>query len=356
MKKVRRMGSWVVALGVVAGCGGTKESVPEPPSPRALPPATTAPAKTTSAAPAAAATLLKEYTLGTTKVRVEECAFDAAPSSKTDDPIKAIARAGDRLYVANGTSGVAVYAIGAGCKLSLDKAQGAGGTIDVGQKIEGLSADGKGTVYASNGVFDAYRIQGGKVAGKCANHYLAAAPDGATGYTFFVSATMAKVDLAAGCKTSDWVLRSMNDPQKRQGSLTGVTALGFLDGNVLVGGSAVEPKDARVVVALDPATGAEKLRFGNPKALEQDGFGWIHAVTACKVGVCVADANFKAVSLWTKAGKFVGRVSLADALSTTDTPWDQTLATTEDGSLLVGISLRGSTGNVGKVVRFVFSP
>ena len=299
-------------------------------------------------------TLVKDLAFGGTKVRVEDCTFGTPPSHATNDAIKSFARAGDRLYVANGTKELLVYKIAPGCKLSLDKSSGEGGIVKIEGNVDVVRADDKGTVTASTGVFDAYRVRDGKVVGKCASNWLAPSPDGTLAFTSFANASVRKVAIAGDtCTPSEWVLKNLSDETKRQGPFEMVNSIGFAGPLVLVGGIVTSPKDARMVVAFDEA-GTEKLRFGG-KALAGDGFGWVHAVTGCGVGFCVADANFKVISLWTKTGTFVGRIELKE-LFAPGVPWAESLATTEDGSLLVGVTLRpnGAGPNVGKVLRLVF--
>lgn len=355
----RRAGAQAVVplgalLGALAACGPPKPPEAGPGTSTVAPTAGDTPVGAAKPKVAEAGDPIKELVFSGLKVRVEACPFDVAPTRAGNDAIKGIARANDKLYVADGTKELSVYTIGAGCKLSLDRSAGQSGKVTIDGNVDVVRADDKGTVTASTGVFDAYRVRDGKVVGKCATNWLAPSPDGTLAFTSFANGTVRKVAITGDtCAVSDWVLQNLSDDAKRQGAFTNVNAIGFAGPLVLVGGIVASPKDARMVVAYDVA-GTEKLRFGG-KALAEDGFGWVHAVTGCGAGFCVADANFQTISLWKSSGAFVGRVSLKDLLGP-GLPWAETLATTEDGSLLVGVTLRpsGAGPTVGKVLRLVF--
>lgn len=348
------IGAASALVGLLVACGPPKPPEAGPGTSSVAPAAGDKPLDPAKPKVADVGTLVKELVFSQQKVRVEECPFDVVPTRAGSDAIKGIARANDKLYVADGTKELSVYTIGNGCKLSLDRSTGKGGKVEIPGNVDVVHADEKGTVTASTGVFDAYRVRGGGVIGKCGTNWLAPSPDGSLAFTSFANGTVRKIAITGDtCAASDWVLQNLSDDAKRQGAFTNVNSIGFDGPLVLVGGIVTSPKDARMVVAYD-AAGTEKLRFGG-KALADDGFGWVHAVTGCGAGICVADANFQAISLWTKAGSFLGRVRLKDLLGP-GLPWAETLATTSEGDLLVGVTMRpsGAGPTVGKVLRLVF--
>ena len=152
----------LAALGgaAVGGCGGPKP-------PEAAPGTSTVPPSAGDKAvsqtkTADAGKLIKELVFPENKVRVEECLFDTPPTGSTNDAVKSIARAGDSLYVANGTNELTAYRLSPGCKLALDRTVGAAGKVKIDGNVDVVRADDKGTVTASTGVFDAYRVTPGE--------------------------------------------------------------------------------------------------------------------------------------------------------------------------------------------------
>ncbi|MCC6521404.1 MAG: hypothetical protein IT373_01960 [Polyangiaceae bacterium] len=283
---------------------------------------------------------------------VEDCPLEPALSADGRDPIHSIALAGERLFVADGTKELRAYAVKPGCKLVLDDSFADHGELHMEREIALVTADAQGNVMASNGVFDSYLLRGGKSA-VCGRNYVALHPSGAWGLTSFANSTVNKLTLTGDkCALEPWALRDLGDDAKRVGPFTNVSAIGFARDLTLVGG--VLASGAHVVVGYD-AAGNEKLRFGNEaQGASPDVIGWVHAVAGCAPGFCVADANYRAISVWSKEGKFVGRVLLEEILEGS-LPWNQT-ATEQNGKLLVGISQRPKAGPVvARVVRLVFS-
>lgn len=332
---------------LASGCGGgaappaapsagneTKTPTPSAERPAAEPPASE----------------LAQLPFGAGKVKIEECSIDPPLKDEKKDPITSIARVGQRLYVADGSKDVRVYSLKPGCKLQLDATAGDKGIVRAESEIQSLSTDGKIASF-SNGVFDSYREVGGKLTA-CGNHYLALHPSGTWGLTSFVNATVDKVTIAGDkCTTQPWVLKDLSDAKKRVGPLESVSSIAFVNDLAMVGGIATE-EQRRVVIAFD-AAGKERFRMGGPKSIAEDGFGWVHAISACGPGVCVSDANFRSVSAWSADGKFIGRVKLDEVLKES-VPWAQALAE-DNGRLLVGVSDRANAGGVtGRVLRLVF--
>lgn len=328
---------------------------PVSPSTPVTTPATATPAGKASAAPApepvVPAEKIGEVTLGTARVSLEECPLDPPLSAEGRDPIHSIALSGDRLFLANGTKEVRAYAMKPGCKLVLDPAFAERGVLRLDREIALLSADARGTLLASNGVFDSYRVRDGK-ATACGRNYVALHPSGGWGLTSFANSTVHKLTgLDGACKLEPWILKDLSDDARRVGPFKTVGAIGFARGLTLVGG--VLTKGPSVVIGFDDEA-KEKVRLGNETpGASQDVIGWVHAIAGCRPGFCIADANYRAISVWSPTGAFVGRVPLEAGLKG-GLPWNQT-ATDQDGKLLVGVSLRPASGPVmGRIVRLVF--
>lgn len=265
-----------------------------------------------------------EQTLGADKITAEVCAVEGGPfTNKSNmDVLKSIRAVGDRVFAVDADGKVHAYKIDAGpkCKLSVDKTFGESGVVKLENKIDRLSTDSAGNLWATNGVFASYKLdKNGKQTAKCEGRplgYLFVHPSGKTGIGTFANATTAKVTLdGAGCKTEPWAFQDLSDDAKRKGPLANAQAVGFVGDTIFLGGVLSKKEDPggnTVVLAVD-AAGKEKLRMGriDKEYSQKDRFGWVHAITPCKQGVCVLDSNYRRLTAWKVAdGKFVGDVDL----------------------------------------------
>lgn len=241
--------------------------------------------------------------------------------------LRALAVVGDQMILADdkGTLRGLTIERGGGCTLSLDAAFGQGGTLKLDNEIKTLSHDDSGRVYASNGIFATFGVKGHKLESKWTNKmaYLEMHPSGKWGLGSFANADVIKTSFEGGAvKTEPWVLKNLGRAGQ-QGPFNNVNSIGFVGDLVLVGGVMSEKVDGwepRQVVAFD-AAGKEKFRFGaTGKGGGDDKFGWVHAIKGCKQGICVLDANMRALTLWTKDGKFIGKADLKQLFGVTY-PW-----------------------------------
>jgi hypothetical protein len=229
---------------------------------------------------------------------------------------------GDRVLVVDSDGKVRAFKIEAGpkCKLTVDKTFGEAGVAKFENKIDRLSTDSAGNLWATNGVFASYKVdKAGKQVGKCEGRplgYLHVHPSGKSGIGTFANATVAKVTLdGAGCKTEPWAFQDLSDDAKRKGPLTNAQAVGFVGDTVFMGGvlsKKEDPNGSTVVLALD-AAGKEKARLGkiDKDYSTKDRFGWVHAISPCKQGVCVLDSNYRRLTAWKTDGKFVADLDLS---------------------------------------------
>lgn len=269
-------------------------------------------------------------------------------------PLTSIARSKQHLYVADGSSKLGVYAVGAGCSLSLDKSVGTNGGLRGPREIATLSSANEGTVIASNGAFDGTLIRNDKVVGPCSHHYMAIHPSGAWGLGAFVGSDVEKFTVNGDkCTTAPWVLRNLGEDAARKGPFRNVNSISFGYGLALVGGILATERETRVVIGFDEA-GTEQLRFGAEDVQSAGHFGWVHSVAECGGGFCVADGNYSRISVWTREGALIGAITMDRIFGTTVT---RVLALASwDNDVIVGISARTSAGPTeARVVRLVFS-
>ncbi|MFO0665095.1 MAG: hypothetical protein U0174_14170 [Polyangiaceae bacterium] len=266
-------------------------------------------------------------------ISAEVCAIEGGPlvNKSGMDVFKSIRAIGDRIFTVESDGAVHAYKIEAGpkCKLSVDKTFGDAGVAKFANKIDRLSADSAGNLWATNGVFASYKVgKDGKQVAECTGRplgYLFVDPSGKSGIGTFANATVAKVTLSGTtCKTEPWAFQDLSTDDKRKGVLTNAQAVGFVGGTIFLGGKlakSADPNESNVVLALD-ASGKEKARLGKTDKdySSKDRFGWVHAISPCKAGVCVLDSNYRRVTAWKTDGKFVDSVDLS-ALFNLKYPW-----------------------------------
>ncbi len=347
----------LLILGCIALAGCEEEVVKGSPAP-ARPPVSAAPVASGSAAASAKAPeptfaeLLATskplapktgtFSAGPVKVTGELCTLsDGNPVGPGSGQLLPTVRVvGDRVVIIAGAEGIIkFYKIekGAGCKLTLDTAVGTAGTLKAsdGKAPHSLSVDDGGRLYASS-IYGTVRYKKDlTVDYKCApspGGYMVAHQSGKWGYGHFVNATMSKVTFdEANCKGA----ASFLDPQKKAGPFSMINAVALNGDTALIGGVLADG-GKHVVAAFDKA-GKEKFRIGNTSAaiVPEDGFGWVNAVSLCKLGICVLDSNFQGINTWSADGKkHISRISLKEVTGLTGHGWYNDLAVSKNGTFL----------------------
>jgi hypothetical protein len=249
------------------------------------------------------------------KLVAERCSIEGRTflGSTPSDVFKAIEVAGDRVLLADGTGQIHGFAFDpkTGCALRSDRGFGVEGTLKLPEKAEHLSRDGKGRVFASNGLFSAWVLEDGKQQFECdTKGHVQMHPSGSWGIAPWLNATVRFVHVKqGGCHSQDWVLKELNDDKQREGPFAQVDSSAIVGELVLIGGALAkseDPNQARRVIAYTKA-GKERFRFG-------DAFAAVHAIESCKPGICVLDGDSRQLSLWTRSGKHIATVDLGALL------------------------------------------
>ena len=274
-----------------------------------------------------------EQDLGGTKITAELCAVEGGPfvRKSTATILRSVRAIGDRVLVVTDDQ-ILGYKLDAGpaCKLSIDKGFGTNGAVKLDTKIERLTADAAGNVWATSGVFASYKLaKDGSVAAKCEARplgYFFVHPSGKSGIGTFANADTAKVTVTGNACTSEkWAFSGLSTDATRKGNIVNAQAVGFVGDTIFMGAKlakSADPNESNVVLALD-AAGKEKFKLGklDKDWSTKDRFGWTHAVGPCRQGVCVLDSNFRRLTAWKPAdGKFVGSLDLS-ALFGVKYPW-----------------------------------
>lgn len=288
---------------------------------------------------------------GPKKLTAERCTLEGRTflGKSTMDVFKAIEVVGDRLLLVDHHGTISGFKIDTkgGCSLRLDESFGEAGMLKLPEKVEHLSRTSAGRVFASNGIFAAYAIKDGKQEFKCdTKGHVEIHSGGKWGIAPWVNATVRLVKVEPDkCSSEDWVLKELNDDQKREGPFSNVNSSAVAGDLVLIGGvlaKSEDPKQSRVVIGYDKA-GKQKIRFGGELSAK-DGFGWVHAIEPCPTGICVLDSNLRRVSIWTRAGKHVATVELGKLFDLAY-PWLPDFTVAKDGSAwFAAAQTRGSSG------------
>lgn len=367
----------VVALAVLTvGLGpcSKKEDAP-PPTPSADPVASAAPSAKPekpkevpfeellkASKPLAITTVDQDF--GGSKVKAEQCKIEGGPFTAKSgmSMLRSIRAIGDRVLLVTEDE-IRAYKIadGAGCNLAIDKTFGKDGATKLDSKIERITADSAGNVWATSGVFGSFKLaKDGSVAGKCDSRplgYFFVNPSGKGGIGTFANADTAKVTINGNtCTTEKWAFTGLSTDATRKGNIVNAQAVGYVGDTIFMGAKlakSADPNESNVVLALDQA-GKEKFKMGklDKDFSSKDRFGWVHAIGPCRVGVCVLDSNFRRLTGWKTAdGKFVGSLDLS-ALFGVRYPWIADFDRNQKAAFFVVTQERDTKGvNEGNVFR-----
>ncbi len=282
----------------------------------------------------------KEQKAGAATIHADLCKLEGAPflGKSSSTLLRSVAVVGNKLVVADEKGALHGYSIDktGGCKLTVDQGFGTDGVLKLPRDINYLSSDDTGRILASNGIFSAYAVKDGKQEFECkTSGNLEPTATGKWAIGPWVNATVKLVDVGpSGCTGQEWVLKDLGNDAKRQGAFKNVNTSAVIGDLILIAGVPVEKvngREPRIVVAYDKA-GKEKFRFGNTATTTgPDTFGWIHALSACRAGICALDSNYKRISLWKSGGGFVASVELGP-LFDMKSPWIQDFAVAKDGT------------------------
>jgi hypothetical protein len=110
------------------------------------------------------------------------------------------------------------------------------------------------------------------------------------------------------CEVEDWAYEH---------PFHSVMAVAFDRRDVIVGGSA---EGGGNQLAVYDERGRERARFGSARPTADDGFCWVHGVTACAAGYCVVDTNCNRLALWSRRGEHLGNARASELLGV-QRPW-----------------------------------
>lgn len=277
----------------------------------------------------------QEATVGGRTVRATRCTLDGpallAASSANVLPSIAFDRRGT-LHLVDHEGRVRRYTRvrGDDCRFAIDPSFGEAGVLALPNRVSTVSVDRRGNVVAS-GVLGSFFIEDGQVTARCnrgPHGHVALAPSG-DGFGIFPGSPVRRVTYDDGaCEIAEWTYER---------PFSSVTAIAFDRRNVLLAGAM--PAGGGNQVAILDARGRERARFGNARGVADDGFCWVHGVTACGPGVCVVDTNCDRLRVWSSRGEHVGNAR-ASELFGVPRPWLYAIAAGRRGELFVAAGVR----------------
>ncbi len=331
-------GSLVAAANAVANAADAARQALDAALP-AADPSTPAPSREPLAARLARTTAVtaapREVVVDGEHITAEQCAFDGPPlvGDSTASALGSIAfdRRGN-LHVVDADQRVRRYTRvrGAACRFTPDPSFGAAGVLALPSPVSHVSVDRRGAVVAS-GVLGSFVVEDGVVSTRCnsgPHGYVSMSPRG-VGYGIFPGAPVRTIAYDGdACTITPWSLAT---------PFRSVTAIGFDRKNILLAGSMPNNGGTQVAILDDHAR--ERARFGNPSGTAEDGFCWVHGLSACGAGVCVIDTNCDRIHLWSARGEHVGNVRASELLGVTR-PWLSAIEPGRRGEVFIATGVR----------------
>jgi hypothetical protein len=268
--------------------------------------------------------------IGGKEISAEACKLDASipmmRHESFDRAIRGVAAGKDGVvYVLDNEGKLRKYtASKAGeCELTIDKGFGQGGvlTLDADPKqadyFDTLTIDGKGDVYVSGFIAKAKKVSGGQVSELCkdSGRLVVDAKSG--------NATMrsSKIDLA-DCKATPLKLDLGKD----------VTSYDLFPVGADVAAVFQQKAEKKSIYKVGLFEGT-KQKWVVGEAEGDGSMCNVGTVASCGLGVCVVDANCRALKVVDKSGKLVGSGKINDLLGLSY-PWPRALSVGPDAAYM----------------------
>jgi len=289
-----------------------------------------------------------EVTVGRQTLSAVRCTLDGPPlfGDSANAALSSIAL--DRrgaLYLVDADQHVRRYnrARGRGCSFSIDAGFGAAGVLTLPSAVSQVSVDGRGAAVAS-GVLGSFVIDDGAVTARCnrGSHGYVTMPARGPGVGIFPGSPVRRVAYEDdSCTITPWAYAP---------AFRSVMAVAFDRKNMLLAGSM--PNGSNQVAIFDER-GRERARFGGARATADDGFCWVHGLSACRAGVCVIDTNCDRIRLWSARGEHVGNARASELLGVTG-PWLSDIEPGRRGETFVAAGARRSPASEGVAEGMLF--
>ena len=289
-----------------------------------------------------------EVTLGGKKIRGEVCALDTSlPVMQSEWFSKSVgeiaAGADGSLYLVDSEGKLRKYTPSKGekCELYADRSFGKQGRLDVPGAKDGedtkLSTDKAGNVFVSTND-EKLRLVGGKLSKLCGGYGTLRVDESGKGGTVSQNVVTFAPE---SCEGEAFEPKGFGDKDF-------VDSVAPFGKDFLVAGNVGDVKK----VGVFDAKGNKKMLVG-AKADGDEKICSTGYATKCAQGVCVIDANCRALRVWKTNGSFVGRIELMGSFAGLGYPWPVGIAFTKDAAYMsVSHDAKDKdAGSVGLVVR-----
>lgn len=250
----------------------------------------------------------------------------ADTSIVTNDPYTGgIAAIGDTVFVLTGKQLLLYTRDG-------NQLTAAGDPLMLGTDYRFLSPAWDGTLYITDGYYQAMTYQDGAAQEFDLDGYLAMQPEGQWGLCYWASSDVKRIAFTQdGVATKPWILTHMDDDAARQGRFSSVQYITVTSDHIFVAGSDAQ-SDNTTRIAMYDLDGNELATFGGAGWSDPSAFGSVAGIVQTGNGLLVLDGYYQDFKLFAMDGTFLGSASCDDLLGT-DYPWPLFMAPSENGAL-----------------------
>jgi len=208
----------------------------------------------------------------------------------------------------------------------------AGDPLTLDDNYQFLSSVSDGTVYITDGYYQALTYSNGALNKFDFDRYLAMHPDGQWGLGFWSSYDVKKVTFTAdGAATKSWALTDLSDDTLRKGRFTSVSYITITDDHVFVVGSDAQ-SDGATIIAMYDFDGNELAIFGSADWMDDAYIVSVVGIVQTEDRILVLDGFYNNFKLFKLDGTFLGNVS-CDPLLGTLYPWPVSMVASDNGAI-----------------------
>lgn len=208
----------------------------------------------------------------------------------------------------------------------------AGDPVTLGAEYRLLSASWDGTLYLTDGYYQAMTFKDATAQDFELDGYLAMHPQGEWGLCYWASSDVKRIAFTEdGMATKPWVLTDLDDADSRQGRFSSVQYITITPEHIFVAGSDILTNDA-VRIAMYDLAGNELATFGGSDWTDDSAFGSVAGIVETGNGILVQDGYYQEYKLFSLDGTFLGSADCDDLLGT-DYPWPLSMTPSENGAL-----------------------
>ncbi len=195
-----------------------------------------------------------------------------------------------------------------------------------------LSASWDGTLYITDGYYQAMSLKDAAPQEFELDGYLAMQPEGQWGLCYWASSDVKRIAFTQdGMASKPWILTKLDDDTARQGRFSSVQYITITADRIFVAGSDAQSDNATRIAMYD-LDGNELATFGGVGWSDESAFGSVAGIVQTGNGIIVLDGYYQDFKLFSMDGTFLGAADCDDLLGT-DYPWPLVMTPSENGAL-----------------------